>query len=545
MKYKFSSIPSVQVPRSVFDRRHQYKTTLDSGYLVPFYVDEALPGDTFTCDSTLFARMTTPIAPIMDNVYMETFYFSVPLRLVWENFQRFMGERIDPNDPNETTEFLVPQISSGENGFQLGSLSDYFGLPVNVPNLSVSSLWHRAYNLIYNEWFRDENLQSPVSVPKDDGPDTLDDYKLLKRGKRHDYFTSALPWPQKGDPVGIGLAGTAPVYGFDNQALGTALYDLPSGYNINNTLVARPFNATDTSGNPRIGYDDLTAYTSSQSTNYGASKLFNLSTKESGLSSGLYADLSEVTSVTVNSLRLAFQLQRLLEKDARGGTRYTEILRSQFGVISPDARLQRPEYLGGNHSRIHFNPVQQTSSTDSTSPQGNLTAFALGSSSGRGFSKSFVEHSLIIGLVNIRADLTYQYGINRMFSRKTRMDFYWPTLAHLGEQAILNKEIYAQGTSVDDDVFGYQERWAEYRYKPSLITGKMRSGIPGSLDIWHLAQEFESLPVLNSDFIEEDPPISRILAVQDEPEFLLDVDINLRCARPMPVYSVPGLIDHF
>lgn len=537
MRHKFSAIPSVQVPRSVFDRRHQYKTTLDSGYLVPFYVDEVLPGDTFTCDSTLFARMTTPIAPIMDNVYMETFYFSVPLRLVWENFQRFMGERIDPNDPNETTEFLIPQISSGENGFELGTLSDYFGLPVNVPNLSVSSLWHRAYNLIYNEWFRDENLQSPVPVPKDDGPDTLEDYKLLRRGKRHDYFTSALPWPQKGDPVGIGLTGAAPVFGIDNEPM------LLSGdYPIGSSVPALT-GYLSAAGSDSNRLTSLGVYTRDVS-DPPASYALNVIPK-GDKSSGLYADLSEVTSVTVNSLRLAFQLQRLLEKDARGGTRYTEILRSQFGVISPDARLQRPEYLGGNHSRIHFNPVQQTSSTDSTSPQGNLTAFALGSSSGRGFSKSFVEHSLIIGLVSIRADLTYQRGINRMFSRRTRMDFYWPTLAHLGEQAILNKEIYAQGNSIDDDVFGYQERWAEYRYKPSLITGKMRSGIPGSLDIWHLSQDFGSLPVLNSDFIEEKPPIERILAIQDEPQFLLDVDINLRCARPMPVYSVPGLIDHF
>lgn len=526
---RFSMIPSVNIPRSVFDRHHQVKTTLDSGYLVPFYVDDVLPGDTFTCDSTLFARMSTPITPVMDNVFMETFYFYVPNRLLWDNWQRFCGEVIDPNDPNETHDFLVPTISSGDNGFEVGSLSDYFGLPVNVPNITVDSLWHRAYNLIWNEWFRDENLQTPLDVPHGDGPDDVTKFSLMKRGKRHDYFTSALPWPQKGDPISIGLTGNAPVMS-DGSA--------PVYWSTNGTNKLRPIflNTISTTEG------DALSARSVSGTIKGSSS--NTLIYPSG-DTGLYADLSDITAVTINNLRMAFQLQRLLEREARGGTRYTEILRSQFGVVSPDARLQRSEYLGGSHSRIHFNPVQQTSATDETSPQGNLTAFALGSSSSRGFSKSFVEHGVVIGLVNIRADLTYQQGINRMFNRRTKYDFYWPSLAYLGEQAILNKEIYAQGTDEDDAVFGYQERWAEYRYKPSIITGKMRSGIPGSLDIWHLAQNFESLPALNSDFIEENPPIKRILAVQNEPEFLLDVDIRLKCARPMPVYSVPGLIDHF
>ena len=534
MANRFSMIPSVNIPRSVFDRHHQVKTTLDSGYLVPFYVDDVLPGDTFTCDSTLFARMSTPITPVMDNVFMETFYFYVPNRLLWDNWQRFCGEVIDPNDPNETHDFLVPTISSGSNGFEVGSLSDYFGLPVNVPNITVDSLWHRAYALIYNSWFRDENLQSPLDVPLGDGPDDVTKFPLMKRGKRHDYFTSALPWPQKGEPISIGLAGNAPVFG--ESPLNMWNYDSTSTAKTSGRLYA--VNAFSGGG----GASQLGVSTTA-GTSVGNS--FGVVPSSLGESSGLYADLSDITAVTINNLRMAFQLQRLLEKEARGGTRYTEILRSQFGVVSPDARLQRPEYLGGSHSRIHFNPVQQTSATDETSPQGNLTAFALGSSSSRGFSKSFVEHGVIIGLVNIRADLTYQQGINRMFSRRTKYDFYWPSLAYLGEQAVLNKEIYAQGTDEDDEVFGYQERWSEYRYKPSIITGKMRSGIPGSLDIWHLAQKFDSLPALNADFIEENPPIKRILAVQNEPEFLLDVDIRLKCARPMPVYSVPGLIDHF
>lgn len=536
-------IPRVQIPRSQFDRNHQYKSTMNSGYLIPFYVDEALPGDTFTLDASVFTRLTTPIVPIMDNLYYEIFYFAVPVRLIWEHWQEFNGEVIDPNDPEAQTDYLIPQIQSGDSGFALGSISDYFGLPINIPNLSVSALWHRAYNLIYNEWFRDENLCSPVPVNRGDGPDSLEDYTLLKRGKRHDYFTSCLPWPQKGDPVGISLGGQAQVYGVADTGLGMVGYSF-SGDNPNlNQLIGNHLTSSGSYSN--TAYRDFLISTDNSTGVPNVDSYLNVASKESGKPSNLYADLTDISAITVNTLRQAFQLQRLLEKDARGGTRYTEILRSQFGVISPDARLQRPEYLGGDRGRIHFNSVAQTSSTDQESPQGNLSAFALGSSSSRGFSKSFVEHNVIIGLINFYCDLTYQDGINRMFSRKTRYDYYWPSLAYLGEQAVLNKEIFAQGNADDEKVFGYQERWAEYRYKPSQITGLFRSSAPESLDIWHLAQDFSSLPVLNADFIEENPPIKRILAVQNQPEFLVDIDIRLKCVRPMPVYSVPGLIDHF
>lgn len=529
MKHQFSQIPRADIPRSSFNRSHGYKTTFDSGYLVPFYVDEALPGDTFNARSTLFARLATPIAPIMDNMYMDTFYFAVPIRLIWDNWQRFNGEQKNPGD---STDFLVPQVKSPTGGWTVGSLEDYFGLPTGVANLSVSALWHRAYNLIYNEWFRDENLQVSVPVLKNDGPDPVANYKLLRRGKRHDYFTSCLPWPQKGPGVEIPIGGTAPVVGNGRSI----------GYVTGANNIGEGFSASGSVAYYSPGFFDVVPGTGTLTaiTAPGAVGLTTNPTK-----SGMYADLSKATPVTINALRQAFQLQKLYERDARGGTRYTEIIRSHFGVISPDARLQRPEYLGGSSARVIVNPVPQTDSTNSTSPQGNLAAFGLVSDGNGGFVKSFVEHCVIIGLVNVRADLTYQQGIPRMFSRKGRFDFYWPALAHLGEQAVLNKEIYAQGTAQDDAVFGYQERWAEYRYFPSQITGKFRSKYAQSLDFWHLSQDFSTLPTLSANFIEENPPVSRVIAVPSEPQFIFDSYIDLKCVRPMPVYSVPGLVDHF
>ena len=528
MQHQFSQIPRADIPRSSFNRSHGYKTTFDSGYLVPFYIDEALPGDTFNLNCNMLARLATPIVPIMDNMFLDTFYFAVPYRLVWDNFKKFNGEQKNPGD---STDYLLPTITCPAAGWSVGSLSDYMGLPTGIANLTgVTSLWHRAYNLIWNEWFRDQNLQNSVNVPTGDGPDADSNYTLLKRGKRHDYFTSALPWPQKGPGVELPLGTSAPVYG-TGKALG-----LSDGTNT----AGLTYNGTSLFGRIQ-DYGLNVGTTDSGSTNLSANKVIGVVTTGT---SGLYADLSNATAATINSLRTAFQLQRLYERDARGGTRYIEIIRSHFGVTSPDARLQRPEYLGGGSTRININTVPQTSSTDATSPQGNLAAFGLAADRHHGFSKSFTEHTLIIGLLNVRADLTYQQGLPRKFTRSTRFDFYWPALAHLGEQAILNKEIYAQGNADDNQVFGYQERWAEYRYFPSQITGKFRSTYAQTLDVWHLSQKFTAKPVLNSSFIQDNPPISRVIAVQDEPQFILDSYIDLKCARPMPVYSVPGLIDH-
>ena len=525
MAHRFSNVPSVEIPRSSFDRSHGYKTTFDSGYLVPFLVDEALPGDTFNCKVTGFARLATPIKPVMDNMFMETFFFAVPYRLVWDNWQKFNGEQANPGD---STDFVIPKFTTtSADDVQEGSVHDYMGIPPRVNNLQFSALYARAYNLIWNEWFRDQNLQNSAVVDKGDSAGNLSDYTILRRGKRHDYFTSCLPWPQKGDPVSIPLGSTAPVR---SSGSGT-IFMVPDGGSssgINSRDVAN-------GGNIRINAP----------TTEGA-------TLRWGAETNLQTDLSAATAATINSLRQGFQIQRMLERDARGGTRYIEIILSHFGVRSPDQRLQRPEYLGGGSTHINITSVPQTTPTgvvQDVTPQGNLAGFGTVGFQNHGFNKSFTEHCIIIGLVNVRADLTYQQGLNRMWSRSTRYDFFWPSLAHLGEQAVLNKEIFAQGgtssTDPDNLVFGYQERYAEYRYKPSLITGKFRSTDPQPLDVWHLSQKFENLPTLSDQFIQDTPPIKRVIAVQNEPEFLFDSFISMRCARPMPLYGVPGLIDHF
>lgn len=571
--HRFSDAPAMYMKRTKFDRSHVYKTTFNSGKLIPVFVDEVLPGDTTRMSINYFARLATPIKPIMDNIYLDWFFFFVPNRLVWEHWQNFCFEQEDPED---TTDYVIPSIScssSLENSL-VGSLWDYFGLPINTTNdiSGISALPFRGVYLIYNEWFRDENLQKSVKIIKSDENSVIDYNRLSEqpswllgsdgspvpgyacppRGKRHDYFTSALPWTQKGPGVSIGLAGTASIidpspgngyllHSNENQLAAVSAY---GGEYSSNGGKRKAFGSGSVSFNRGSDSDWSTVggFAGNSSENVTMSAL----AASSYLGNDSYVDLDTSTMFTINSLRTAFQMQKFYERLARGGSRYTEVLRSFFGVVSPDARLQRPEFLGSFTKMVNVNPIAQTSATDNTSPQGNLSAYGVTAAKFHGFTKSFVEHGYVFGFVCARADLTYQQGINKMWLRSTVYDFYWPTFAHLGEQAIELREIYAQGSAADTTVFGYQERYAEYRYKPSQITGKFRSSVAnGSLDKWHLSQFFKTAPTLNEEFIVENPPINRIIAVPSEPEFLLDVGFHYTTVRPMPMFGTPGLVDHF
>lgn len=571
--HRFSDAPAMYMKRTKFDRSHVYKTTFNSGKLIPVFIDEVLPGDTARMSVNYFARLATPIKPIMDNIYLDWFFFFVPNRLVWEHWQNFCFEQEDPDD---STDYVIPTVSAtgNSNNAYIGSLWDYFGLPVNTSgNLSgVSALPFRGVYLIYNEWFRDENLQKSVKIQKGDSNEVLNSTRAAEqpswvftsgtdvvpglacppRGKRHDYFTSALPWTQKGPGVSIGLAGTASIVD-PTPATG---YFLHSGDRQLAAVAAYGGDASSSGGRRIASGDDSITFNRSGNSDFSTVGGFagntnydvTISAQKASafLGNDSYVDLDTSSIFTINSLRIAFQMQKFYERLARGGSRYTEVLRSFFGVVSPDARLQRPEFLGSFTKMVNVNPIAQTSATNDTSPQGNLSAYGVTAAKFHGFTKSFVEHGYVFGFVCARADLTYQQGINKMWLRSTVYDFYWPTFAHLGEQAIELREIYAQGSEADKTVFGYQERYAEYRYKPSQITGKFRSSVTGgNLDVWHLSQFFKNAPTLNEEFIVENPPIDRIVAVPSEPEFLLDIGFRYTTVRPMPMFGTPGLVDHF
>ena len=560
----FAQVPHAQIQRSRFTRANNHKTTFNEGQLIPIYLDEVLPGDTHQINMSALVRMATPIYPIMDNLWMDVYFFFVPDRLVWEHWREFNGQN-NTTHWEQPVEYTIPQIKAPTGGWSKGTIADYFGLPTYTGNISVSALPFRAYCLIFNEWFRDQNLQDPAMVNLDDATVTgtnSGDYVTnaqlgalpLKAAKMHDYFTSALPAPQKGPDVSIPIdinAGNVPVITgneFGNPMSsgghpGLSWVQAQSGGDLTgNTSTQNWFITTNSAGETKNGINSDASAGSSAASSYVIAP------------SNLWAQMGnlEAAKFTINQMRQAFALQRLYERDARGGTRYTEILKAHFGVTSPDARQQRPEYLGGYHMPININQVIQQSATDTTSPQGNTAAYSVSTMSRNLVTKSFTEHGFLMGLAVVRQDHTYQQGIRRFWSRKDRTDFYWPALANLGEQAVLNKEIYAQGKAEDEEVFGYQEAWADYRYAPSYVTGAFRSNLSegergGSLDAWHLADYYSELPTLSDTWIEEgDESMNRVLAVSSEVEnqFLADMYFVNKTTRPMPLYSVPGLIDH-
>ena len=540
----------IDMSRSTFDRSSSIKTSFNVGDIVPFFLEEVLPGDTFNVRTSKVVRMQTLLTPMMDNVYLDTYYFFVPNRLVWNHWKEFNGENTESAWIPQT-EYSVPQITSPSAGWSVGTLADYFGLPTGVGGLSVSALPFRAYALVMNEWFRDQNLQDPLVVPVDDatvaGVNSGNFVTDVAKGglpyiaaKYHDYFTSCLPSPQKGPDVTLSVAsqGDLPVY-TKNDRIPVSLN--PTALIVSNTK-GSSFTSSGYLANVGGGavFDSLPTGASYPELNAN-SMVYPANLWAQGSGNAIVA--------TINQLRMAFQIQKLYERDARGGTRYIEVLKSHFGVTSPDARLQRPEYLGGNRVPINVNQVIQQSGTGAgaDTPQGTVVGMSQTTDSNHDFMKSFTEHGYIIGVMVARYDHTYQQGIERHWSRKTRFDFYWPVFANIGEQAVLNKEIFAQGTTKDNEVFGYQEAWSDYRYKPNRVTGEMRSAYEQSLDVWHLADDYASLPSLSDSWIREDKnTVDRVLAVKStvSDQLFADIYVSNRATRPMPMYSVPGLIDH-
>lgn len=549
---------NIDIRRSTFDRSHSLKTSFNVGDIVPFFLDEVLPGDTFNVDTSKVVRLQTLLTPVMDNIYLDTYFFFVPNRLTWSHWKQFNGENTESAWIPQT-EYEIPQITApADSGWSVGTIADYLGVPTGVSSLSVSALPFRAYALVMNEWFRDENLSDPLVVPVDDATvagvntgtfvtDVAKGGLPYKAAKYHDYFTSCLPSPQKGPDVLIPSAttGNYPVVALDSLVSPESV-SAPAQwyYNVNTspTLVS-------SGGSTVLGFasDGKQGYASSTS-NFGSTGTL--------APANLWALSSGGLGASINQLRMAFQIQKLYEKDARGGSRYIEILKSHFGVTSPDARLQRPEYLGGNRVPININQVVQQSATASgETAQGTVTGMSVTTDTHSDFTKSFTEHGFVIGVMVARYDHTYQQGLERFWSRKDRFDYYWPVFANIGEQAVKNKEIFAQGPAVkdsagaviDDQVFGYQEAWADYRYKPSRVTGEMRSQYAQSLDVWHLADDYTALPALSDSWIREDKTnVDRVLAVTSSVsnQLFADIYIKNRTTRPMPMYSIPGLIDH-